>query len=150
SWQIGSPMVALSGPQVRQTRDNEVVIGATAEAAHEMEADAENSLGTVKRRDRQRQSIDGRGKFGLQFVKVRASLVGRQQGEATVVIQASSDDIWAAGAKNATKRLVEMLLNLDNPGYQPDRLGMHPAALVGIMIGFVILVVLVLKYVWPL
>jgi hypothetical protein len=42
-----------------------------------------------------------------------------------------------------------MLLNLDNPGYQPDRLGMHSAALVGLLIGFVILVLLAMKYLLP-
>ena len=67
-----------------------------------------------------------------------------------MLIQASSDDVWGAGAKNATKRLVETLRNLDNPGYQPDRLGMHPAALVGLLIGFVFLLLLIMKYVLPL
>ena len=67
-----------------------------------------------------------------------------------MLIQASSDDVWGVGAKNATKRLVEALRNLDNPGYQPDRLGMHPAALVGLLIGFVFLLLLIMKYVLPL
>lgn len=55
-----------------------------------------------------------------------------------------------AGAKNATKRLLETLRNLDNQGYQPDRLGMHPAALVGLLIGFVLLLLVIMKYVFPL
>jgi len=88
--------------------------------------------------------------YGLQSVKVRTSLVERTPGKTNVVIQASSDDVWGVGAKHATKRLVETLRNLDNPGYAPDRLGMHPAALVGVVIGFVFLLLLVMKYVRPL
>jgi hypothetical protein len=107
-------------------------------------------VGKVKKEDRQQQFVEGRIKYGLQSVKVRASLVEREAGKTNVLIQASSDDVWGAGAKNATKRLVEALRNLDNPGYQPDRLGMHPAALVGLLIGFVFLLLLIMKYVLPL
>ena len=66
-----------------------------------------------------------------------------------MVVQASSDDVWNAGGKAATKRLVETLLNLDNPGYQPDRLGIHPAALVGVIIGFVVLIGTIVFWILP-
>lgn len=55
-----------------------------------------------------------------------------------------------AGARSAAKRLVEGLRNLENPGYQPDRLGMHPGALVGSLIGFVFLLLLTMKFALPL
>ena len=142
-------VAARQNPQVRQTRPNELVVCAPADTALDCVAEAIDKLGTVKQRDSGQHVIEGRIRYGLQSVKVRVSLVERIQGETTVVIQASSDDVWGAGAKNATSRLAEMLLNLDNPGYRPDRLGMHPAALVGILIGFVMVLVLVMKYVWP-
>lgn len=82
-------------------------------------------------------------------MKVRASLVERTPAEASAVIQASSDDNWGAGARDTTKRLVATLVNLDNPGYQPDRLGMHPAAVVGLLVGFVIVLSFVLNYILP-
>lgn len=139
---------------VRTTRPNEVVISAPYDAAFEHVTKAMDKLGTVKSRDTEQQVIEGRIKHGLQSVRIRVSLVQRGQGETTAVIQASSDDIWGAGAKNATNRLVETLLNLDNPGYQPDRLGIHPAAFVGALIGFAIIftiiMVLIMSYVWPL
>ena len=134
---------------IRQTRDNEVVIADTAGAAIEVVTFAIKRLGRVKRREGN-QAVHGRIKYGLQSVKICASLVERVPGQTTVVIQASGDDVWGAAARNATERLVEMLLNHDNPGYQPDRLGIHPAALVGLLIGVVFLVLFILRVVSPL
>ena len=36
-------------------------------------------------------------------------------GKTNALIQASPDDVWEAGAKNASKGLVVALHNLDNP-----------------------------------
>ena len=137
-------------PQVRQKSPNEVVFLSPFGIAFEHVSRAIGQLGTLKRQDKTQQFVEGRIKYGLQSVKVHVSLIERVEGETTAVIQASSDDIWGAGAKSATKRLVETLVNLDNPGYQPDRLGIHPAALVGLLIGFVYLVMIIMKYVLPL
>lgn len=139
----------MTDTYARQTRPNEVVISDTADATADVVSHAINRLGRVKRREGN-QAVHGRIKYGLQSVKVCASLVERVRGQTTVVIQASGDDVWGTAAKSATERLVEMLLNLDNPGYRPDRLGMHPAALVGLLIGFVFLVLFVLRVVLPL
>ena len=138
-----------SAPKVDQISPNEVVVSCPLGAAFAHVSGAIGRMGKVKQDDRSKQFIDGRIKYGLQSVKVRASLVEREQGKTHVVIQASSDDVWGAGAKNATERLVETLRNLDNPGYEPDRLGMHPAALVGLLIGFVFLLLLIMKHVLP-
>ena len=139
-----------TAPNVDVISSNEVVISSPLAGAFDLVSQAMGRLGKVKKEDRQQQFVEGRIKYGLQSVKVRASLVEREAGKTNVLIQASSDDVWGAGAKNATKRLVEALRNLDNPGYQPDRLGMHPAALVGLLIGFVFLLLLIMKYVLPL
>ena len=42
--------------------------------------------------------------------------------------------------RSATKRLIETLTHLKTPGYRPDRLGLHPAALVGLVCGFGIVI----------
>ncbi len=139
-----------TAPNVDVISSNEVVISSPLAGAFDLVSQAMGRLGKVKKEDRQQQFVEGRIKYGLQSVKVRASLVERDAGKTNVLIQASSDDVWGVGAKNATKRLVEALRNLDNPGYQPDRLGMHPAALVGLLIGFVFLLLLIMKYVLPL
>jgi len=138
------------GAQVDQLSPNEVVISCPLSQAFPLVASALQRVGKLQQEDRSQQYVSGRIMYGLQSVKVRASLVERVTGKTNVVIQASSDDVWGAGAKHATKRLVETLRNLDNPGYAPDRLGMHPAALVGVVIIFVVLLLLVMKYVLPL
>lgn len=131
------------------SRANEVTIEADAETAEECVAEAIKMLGRVTQREPGR-AVQGRVKYGLQSVKVRVSLVERRRGETNVVIQASGDDVWGTAARSATERLVEMLLNLDNAGYRPDRLGVSPGALVGMLILFVILVLLAVNYVMPL
>ena len=137
-------------PKIDRISANEVVVSCSLIDAFKHVSQAVESLGKVKKEDSQQQFIEGRIRYGLQSVKVRASLVEREEGKTNVVIQASSDDIWGGGARKATERLVETLCNLDNPGYTPDRLGMHPAALFAVLIGFVFLMILIINYLNPL
>lgn len=137
-------------PQVQQLSPNELVITCPFNEAFSLVANALRRIGKVHQEEPHRNYVAGRVMYGLQSVKVRISMVERVAGRTDVVIQASSDDVWGAGAKHATKRLVETLRNLDNPGYEPDRLGIHPAALVGALIGFVLLLLLILNYALPL
>jgi hypothetical protein len=130
--------------KVNKISPNEIIMLCPFKTAFGHVTEAIERLGKVKKSDRDQQYIEGKIKFGLQSVKVRVSFVERDEGKTNVVIQGSSDDVWGAGAKNATKRLVELLLNLDNPGYKPDRLGMHPAAIIGIVIGIIFLIILFL------
>jgi hypothetical protein len=129
-------MTTMNKPRVRRISDSEVVIEAPRSTAFEHVAEALEKLGTLKQRDPNETFIDGRIRFGLQSVAMRVSLVERDPGQTTVVIQGSSDDAWGMGAKTASKRLVQMLENLDNPGFKADRLGIHPLALVGVVIAF--------------
>jgi hypothetical protein len=132
-----------TGKIVTQTRDNEVVFNKPFHETYRDVVNAVNRLGKVKQGEQSR--IVGTIKYGLQSVKVNTSVVEEDAGSTRVVIQASSDDVWQQGAKNATRRLIELLLNIENPGYEPDRLGMHPAALVGIIILFVIVLLFILS-----
>lgn len=129
-------MTTMNMPRVRRISDNEVVIAAPRAVAFNHVAEAVQKLGTVKQRGSDETFINGRIMYGLQSVAMRVSLVERDPGQTTVVIQGSSDDAWGMGAKNASKRLVQMLENLDNPGFKADRLGINPLALVGVVIGF--------------
>lgn len=138
-------MATMNKPRVRRISDAEVVIEAPRSAAFEHVAEALEKLGTVKQRDPNETFIDGRIRFGMQSVAMRVSLVERGPGQTTVVIQGSSDDVLGMGAKNASKRLVQMLENLDNPGFKADRLGMHPLALVGVVIGLGFVIWLVME-----
>ena len=138
-------MTTMNKPRVRRISDSEVVIEAPRSAAFEHVAEALEKLGTLKQRDPNQTFIDGRIRFGLQSVAMRVSLVERDPGQTTVVIQGSSDDALGMAAKNASKRLVQMLENLDNPGFKPDRLGIHPLALAGVVIGLVVIAFLYFK-----
>ena len=109
------------------------------------------ALGVVKERNAAGQYVRGKIRFGLQSVKVRVSVVEESANQCRVVVQASADDVWGAGARNATRRLIETMRNLDNPGYRPDRSGIHPAALIGVIIGFVIVLLVTMRVIaWAL
>jgi hypothetical protein len=125
------------------TSANEIVYPASRSATMSKVANAINLLGKVTEQNVQKQYIAGKIKYGLQSVKVRVSVVPVGQNQCRVVVQGSSDDVWGAGAKNVTRRLMETLRNLDNPGYKPDRLGIHPLALAGVVIGLFVLVILI-------
>ena len=131
-------MTTTNMPRVRRVSDTEVVIAAPRGVAFEHVAEAIQKLGTLKQRGPDETFIDGRMRYGLQSVAIRVSLVERDPGQTTVVIQGSSDDVWGMGAKNASKRLVSMLENLGNPGFKADRLGISPLALAGVVVGFVV------------
>jgi len=79
-------------------------------------------IGKVKHMDSSGLEILGSCKYGLQVVKIKATVMGNETGS-TISLQALSDDIYAAGAKNGLKRLQETLNNVDNPAYTPNRSG---------------------------
>lgn len=129
--------------------DNELILVTDAATAFASVRSAMERLGRVRKTDEKLRAVEGRVRFGLQSVRVRASIAEEESGRTRVVVQASSDDVWGAGAKSATRRMMELLRNLNTPGYRPDRLGMHPAALVGVLLGFVLVMLAILSYVMP-
>ncbi len=133
-----------SMPKIEQISLNEVIIWCPLDTAFPYISEAIRRLGKIKQEDRSKQFIVGRIKRGLQFIKVRASLVEREQDKTTVVIQASSDDVFGLGEKSVKKRFIETLRNLDNPGYEPDRFGIHPSLLFGWIIGLIILLFVII------
>lgn len=138
-------MTTVISPRVRRVSDTEIVVAAPRDVAIEHVADAIAKLGTVKERGPDNSFVVGRVRFGWRSVAMRVSLVERDPGQTSLVMQVSSDDVWGSGARSASKRLVQTLENLDNPGFKPDRLGMNPRALVAVTIGFGILVWLIME-----
>jgi TIR domain len=122
-----------------RTSDNEIILATDVSSAVANVRSALERVGRVTTVNTAEQSVEGKVRFGLQSARLRISAVETERGRTRVVVQASGDDIWGAAAKSATRRLVETLSNLNNPGYRPDRLGMHPAALVGVLLGFILL-----------
>jgi hypothetical protein len=138
-----------AGRTARQTRDNEVTFSHALAEAFACVYEALGRLGRVTESDEEQYWVMGRVWQGLQRVKVRVSVVQDVPGRSRAVIQASSDDFQNRGAQRVTARLVEVLLNLNNPGYRPDRLGVHPLALVFGTLGFLGLLYGVLWYALP-
>jgi hypothetical protein len=116
------------------------VIEAQRTVAFEHVAEALEKLGTVKQRDPDKNFIEGRIMWGFQSTSMRISLVERDPGQTAVVLQGSSTDAFGMGVRNASKRLVQMLENLDNPGFKVDRLGIHPVVLVLAVIAILLIV----------
>src|SRR5438445_376093 len=85
------------------------------------------ALGQVRARNQ--HGAEGTVTFGLQRVRVRITWTPDPQGT-RLILQASGDDIWGTAAKSALERLESAIRNIDVPGYQVDRRGMHPGALV--------------------
>jgi hypothetical protein len=139
--------VAGSAPRVQRRSDTEVLIFAPRSVAFEQVGTAMQKLGSVKTRDPGQTFIDGRIRYGLNPVKVRASLVERDPGQTTVVLQGTSGEVWGVAARNASRRLVQMIENLDNPSFKADRLGINPVALVVIVIAFAIVVFIIVSFV---
>lgn len=102
---------------------------------------AERALEAIgKKKKRTEDYMTGRIRYGLQSVEIRISWSQGDTGVTRIVLQGSSDDVWGKGAESALDRLETTIRNIDVPGYKPDRLGMHPAALVGLLILFVLVV----------
>ena len=154
SAEVASAVQALArgsttGFETVKNTDNELILVTDTATAFASVRSAIERLGRVSETDEKRRVVEGRVRFGLQSVRVRASIAEEEPHRTRVVIQASSDDVWGAGAKSATRRVMETLRNLNTPGYQPDRLGIHPAALAGVLIGFTLVLLTVLSYVLP-
>lgn len=130
----------ISGVKVDQISENEVIMHCSSSDALLRIRKAMELIGSVSASMTDQRVVSGKIKYGLQSVKIRVSIVERELGKVNAVIQGSSDDIRGVGAKSAAKRLIEVLRNLDNPGYKPDRLGVNPVALAGLVIGVVMVV----------
>lgn len=130
----------MAVPATWRISDNEIGVAADSATALHAAAGALQRLGKVREGSPASGFVQGSIKYGLQTCRTRVSARPDARGS-VLVIQSASDDIRNAGGRNATQRLCEALLNLDNPGYQPDRRGMSMGALVGAVVGFVILLI---------
>jgi hypothetical protein len=118
---------------------NEIIFPASLPETMAKVAEAINRLGRVTELNQPDQYITGNIKFGFNSVRVRVSLIPAGPNQSRVVLQGMFDGLLGAGARSATRRLMEMLRNLDNPGYVPDRWGMpiHPLVIVGAVVAII-------------
>lgn len=134
--------------RVSQTRENEVTFADALAAAFPKVVKALSLVGSVSEENRAQQFIAGTVRYGLQSVKIRISLAEDGSEVTRAVIQAKGDDAFGVAAKSATNRLAEAMLNLDNPGYQPDRGGMSAGVLFGSLCAFGILFFILMRFVF--
>jgi hypothetical protein len=88
-----------------------------------------NLIGNVQSVDRTALSITGKTRYGLQTVKIQASVTGSETASKIRVV-ALSDDVGGVGAKDGVRRLLEALHNVDNPNYKPSKTGLSSTRLV--------------------
>lgn len=74
-------------------------------------------IGIVNSVDQTEYSIKGKTKYGLQTVKIEATINGIGD-ESVISFTAKSDDIGGVGAKDGLKRLIEMMSNVDNLDFE--------------------------------
>ena len=98
-------------------------------------------IGKVKNTDKITLTIEGTSKYGLQSVKLKVK--NPQRKTSIISISGFSDDVWAAGAKNCMKCLIETMNNLDNPDYKPSKTGVEPMNMTLRLVGFIVASVLV-------
>ena len=117
--------------------NREVVSALAPEVSKVIVKECFTKIGTVQ--EVSSDFIVGSIRYGLQRVHVRVSWIVEKD-QVRFVVQSWSDDIWRSGAKSAKRRLIELIQNHNNPGYQVDRLGMHPAAFVAVLCFFTLVV----------
>ncbi len=77
----------------------------------------------------------------VSSVKLKVKIT--PQGNASSIsIRGFSDDMWARGARDSIKRLLEAMDNLENPTYKPSRTGMKPLSMALTLVAFITLLLL--------
>jgi hypothetical protein len=93
-----------------------------------------NNLGKVKKIEQTANTIHGRTRFGLQSVKIQATVNGNDD-ESIISFIAKSDDVGGVGARNGLDRLMETLENVDNLSYEVSKTGLNKLQWIYIILG---------------
>jgi hypothetical protein len=86
-------------------------------------ADLERAFGTIGRVVEvsiATGTIIGRCRYGLQSVKLRVSVIDQGDGRSLIEIGAAADDVWGAGARKGTDKLVAALGAIAAEGPERD------------------------------
>jgi hypothetical protein len=71
-----------------------------------------SSIGKVVEVSKLTASVTGKTRYGLQSVKLRISVLDQGTERSTIQIQGFGDDIWGAGARKGTDKLIRALESL--------------------------------------
>lgn len=98
-------------------------------------------MGKITQENQDHLRLRGSTKYGLQKVLIKVHVEYVSSGS-RVSIHAFSDDIWAAGAKDSIKRLLETFEYRDNPDYQPTKNGIVRVSSLAIAFCCIVVVIL--------
>jgi hypothetical protein len=136
------------GSAIAKVSDNEIIYPGDIAMTLTDVAAALKKLGRITKTDQEKRFVEGKVRYGLQLVGLHISLTERDSLQTGIIIQGYSDDVWNAGGRSATRRLIETLTHLDTPGYRVDRLGFHPAVLFAVVCGFVLVLMFILMFIY--
>jgi len=85
--------------------------------------EALSRIGKVKSVDPDALLIKGKTRFGLQTVKIEATINGDDE-NSVISFVGKSDDIKGVGAKKGLEHLIETMGNLDDPNYKVSKTGL--------------------------
>ena len=98
-------------------------------------------IGKVQESDVESGRIKGKTKYGLQTVKITATLEA-MEGQTKITFHGKSDDAQGIGAQKGIERLFETMQNLDNPDFQPSKTGISFAQVIANILAFIIGVII--------
>ena len=103
--------------------------------------EAFESIGKVQDVDAGAGKIKGQTRFGLQKVKIEATLEALD-GQTKITYNGKSDDAQGIGAQKGIERLFETMQNLDNLDYQPSKTGISFGQVIANVLAFIIGVII--------
>jgi hypothetical protein len=68
-----------------------------------------SAIGKVVEISKSTMSITGKTRYGLQFVKLRVSVLDQGDAKSLIQIQGFGDDVWGGGARKGTDKLIRAL-----------------------------------------
>ena len=79
-----------------------------------------NQIGSVESSGETTMTVTGKTRYGAQAVKLRVSVLERDETSCLLEIHSFADDIWGGGARKGTDKLITAL---EDPSYKPGCMG---------------------------
>lgn len=100
-------------------------------------------IGRVKNENRSDNIIEGRVRYGLQSAVIKVSFEEIDDEKTKIFIQGSSDDHMNVAGESAVQRLMDTIINYNNPDFKPDQSGVSVIFIIGCLVLFIFLLFLV-------
>jgi len=100
----------------------EISYNQSSDKTLEILEEALSRIGKVRSVDSDALIVKGKTRFGLQTIKIEATISGDDD-ESVISFVGKSDDIKGLGAKKGIERLIETMENIDDPNYEVSKTG---------------------------